>query len=46
MIKSNNDKKSNLINNEKLKLTKKYYSDTKDTLEFDILDKKDYPSFW
>jgi len=45
MTKSNDTKKSNLLNNEKLELSKKYYSDTKDTLEFDVLDKNDNMDF-
>ena len=45
MTKSNDTKKSNLLNNKKLELTKKYYSDTKDTLEFDVLEKKDNIDF-
>ena len=45
MTKSNDIKKSNLLNNKKLVLTKKYYSDTKDTLEFDVLEKKDNIDF-
>jgi hypothetical protein len=45
MTKSNDTKKSNLLNNEKLELTKKYYSDIKDKLEFDVLEKKDNIDF-
>ena len=45
MTKSNDIKKSNLLNNEKLELAKKYYRDTKSKLEFDVLDKKDNIDF-
>ena len=45
MTKSNDTKKSNLLNNKKLELTKKYYTETKDTLEFDVLEKKDNIDF-
>ena len=41
MTKSNDIKKSNLLNNEKLELAKKYYRDAIGKLEFDVLDKKD-----